>query len=838
MMGYPGLVPQQQQPGQQQNMLRTGTPGNMNQQLHINPAMGIPPPGMNFNGITGGANASNENPTVAAQQQFLAAQNNNNIPPNSTANNNNNNNVLSGTNVNTSGMLPASNGGAAARMAVDNSGINTNTNKLPGMMMNTTAAAISQNVNNPLFHPHLEDPTLLNNPIWKLQLQLHAISMHSLGQPNVYARQNAMKKYIVSQQQQQQQHLMENGNNNIQPPLSTPQPQISEASMSLVDRTKQLLLEMATDTQKEGTANAKPGATPSTNNANPSTANSSSISTPSTPKPELAKTKDGSATTPSILLQHKKLSHYNIDEDDEDEAKLNKSLNDAKPDDQLWHALDFSNLQVFNINKNLFKYKFLTRLYLNGNNLTSVPKEIKHLTNLRVLDLSFNRLTSLPEELGFCYQLKYLYFFDNMITTLPWQFGNLFNLQFLGCEGNPLDKQLLKILTEKSVTGLIFYLRDNRPEIPLIKDRRFIELNTDGEPQTQYDSITLANEQLPRELEKRSFTVLSYNTLCQHYATPKMYRYTPSWALSWEYRRDKMKEQILAYQSDIMCLQEVESKTYEEFWEPLFQQHGYKGLFHAKTRAKTMQTKDSKKVDGCCVFYKESSFKVLFKEAVDFSGIWMKHKNFQRTEDYLNRAMNKDNVALYLKLQHVKSGEITWVVTTHLHWDPQFNDVKTFQVGVLLDHLEILLKEHTSSIHTKQDLKKCPVIICGDLNSQLDSAVYELLSTGHVETHADIANRDYGYISQKHYAHNLSLRSSYNSIGELPFTNFTPSFTDVIDYMWYSTQALRVRGLLGALDNDYVSQFIGFPNDKFPSDHLPLLARYEFTKGGGGSRKL
>lgn len=53
--------------------------------------------------------------------------------------------------------------------------------------------------------------------------------------------------------------------------------------------------------------------------------------------------------------------------------------------------------------------------------------------------------------------------------------------------------------------------------------------------------------------------------------------------------------------------------------------------------------------------------------------------------------MNKDNVALFLKLQHIPSGDTIWAVTTHLHWDPKFNDVKTFQVGVLLDHLETLL---------------------------------------------------------------------------------------------------------------------------------------------------
>lgn len=790
MLSYPSLGPQQQpnlMPG-----MRADTPNGMHQQLHGNPMGAVPPPGI-------------MNPSMGVSGDSVPHQ------------------LLSHL-----GQSGVDHSGAANGAAMtDNNG----------------------NEKNALYHPHLEEPALLNNPIWKLQLQLAAVSMQSVGQPNVYARQNAMKKYLVNQQQQKQQQQQQqqpvldhqrqpgllqqiSGGQPLQQQDQLQNPQMADASISLVDKTKQLLMEMATETKDNSATNNNP---PGSANTSATGNTSGSISSPSTPKTELHHLRDQNTGTPTLLLQHKKLSQFNIDEDDETEHRMTAPKN-TKFDDQLWHAIDFSNLQIFNISSNLFKYTFLTRLYLNGNSLTSLPPQIKSLVNLRVLDLSHNRLTALPKELGLCYQLKYLYVFDNQITTLPWEFGSLFNLQFLGCEGNPLDRQLLKILAEKSVTGLIFYLRDNRPEVPLNKDRDFIEINAEGEPVEKYRSLHEADEHLSSELSKRSFTVLSYNTLCQHYATPKMYRYTPSWALSWDYRREKLTEQILSYMTDVICLQEVEAKTFEEYWAPLMQKHGYSGLFHAKTRAKTMHSKDSKKVDGCCVFYRENEFKLAYKDAVDFSGVWQKHKKFQRTEDYLNRAMNKDNVAIYLKLQHIKSGESVWIVTTHLHWDPQFNDVKTFQVGVLMDHIENLLKEQ-SNAQSKQEAKKCPVILCGDLNSEIHSAVYELLSTGRVQAHDDIKGRDFGYMTQKNFAHNLAMKSSYSYIGELPLTNFTPSFTSVIDYIWFSTQSLRVRGLLGPIDPDYISQFIGFPNAKFPSDHIPVLARFEFLKGGAGSSR-
>lgn len=712
----------------------------------------------------------------------------------------------------------------------ENSGSNANNNTLlevlngpngrqrPSIPHPTQQAAITENANNPLFHPHLEDSSLLNNPIWKLQLNLAYISAQSLGQPNVYARQSAMKRFYSSQ--------------NV--PLQSNQ--ISGASNSLVDFTKQSLIEMMTADESKTTSNSNLGhGSSAPMGVSSNTKDSTNSSMPSTPKSEAQLMREQSTNTPSLLLQHKKLSQFSIDEDDEVENRMTNTNAEAKHDDQLWHAIDLSNLQIFNISHNLFKYTFLTRLYLNGNALTELPKEIKKLNNLRVLDLSHNRLQNLPNELGACYQLKYLYLFNNMITSFPWEMGNLCSLQFLGCEGNPLDKQQLKILTEKSVTGLIFYLRDNRPEVPLLKDREFIEINADGEVQNKYNSLKDANLNLNDDLKNRSFTLMSYNTLCQHYATPKMYRYTPSWALTWEYRRDKLTQQILSYNCDVFCLLEVECKTFEDYWQPMMEKEGYSSAFHAKTRSKTMQGLESKKVDGCCLFYRNSKFRMIRKELIDFNSLWMKHKKFERTEDYLNRAMNKDNVALCMKLQHLKTNESVWVATTHLHWDPKFNDVKTFQVSVLLDYLENTLKDDSP----RQDFKKIPLIICGDLNSYKDSAVYELLSTGRVVVHTDKVPRDYGYMSTKNFMHSLALKSSYSCIGELPFTNFTPSFTDVIDYIWFSSHALRVRGVLGEVDPEYISHFIGFPNDKFPSDHIPLISRFEFVKSNtGGSRKI
>src|SRR5262245_61128016 len=46
------------------------------------------------------------------------------------------------------------------------------------------------------------------------------------------------------------------------------------------------------------------------------------------------------------------------------------------------------------------------------------------------------------------------------------------------------------------------------------------------------------------------FTVMSYNVLCEKYATPTQYGYTPSWALAWDSRREVLIQEIKAMDAD------------------------------------------------------------------------------------------------------------------------------------------------------------------------------------------------------------------------------------------------------------------------------------------------
>lgn len=533
--------------------------------------------------------------------------------------------------------------------------------------------------------------------------------------------------------------------------------------------------------------------------------------------------------TPAALMRNKKVDL------EEDEEQRMMARTQGK---QLWCHLDLSGQGLLNVSPKLFQYEFLESLYLNNNKLTTIPSVVLKLKGLRVLDLSHNRINEIPPELGLCYNLRYLYLFDNNIKTLPYEFCNLIELLFLGIEGNPIDLKIANLISEKGSKAFIHHLRDMETTSPEPRPRTWYLLKEDGEIIDPVQNPSAYTDDHLNTNSGDTFTLMTYNTLCQHYATTKLYKYTPSWALEWEFRRNALKEEITRYDTDIICLQEVETRTFHEFWMPIMVQIGYKGFFFSKTRSKTMSELESKKVDGCATFYRASKFQLVQKQHLEYNTVCMGSDKYKKTKDLFNRFMNKDHIALITYLQHIETEEKIVVVNTHLHWDPAFNDVKALQVGILLEEMQGVIKkfQHTNNM---DDVKNVPMIICGDFNSTKKSAVYQLFSTGSVSKHEDMEGRDYGRFTDEGFHHSFKLKSAYDHIPTDFISNFTPTFTNEIDYVWYSTNSLQVKGLLGEADQDYFLHHIGIPSAHFPSDHIPLVTKFQIRKrgSGGGARK-
>ena len=119
--------------------------------------------------------------------------------------------------------------------------------------------------------------------------------------------------------------------------------------------------------------------------------------------------------------------------------------------------LNLENNQLTSLPKEIGNLTQLKGLYSCNNQLTSIPEEIGNLTQLKELHLYNNQITSIPKEIGNLTQLQELYLFDNNLTSIPKEIGDLTQLQDLNLENN----QLTSLKIEKLTSLMSLHIDDN-----------------------------------------------------------------------------------------------------------------------------------------------------------------------------------------------------------------------------------------------------------------------------------------------------------------------------------------------------------------------------------------
>ena len=211
----------------------------------------------------------------------------------------------------------------------------------------------------------------------------------------------------------------------------------------------------------------------------------------------------------------------------------------------------------------------------------------------------------------------------------------------------------------------------------------------------------------------------------------------------------------------------------------------------------------------------------------------LKREDFKKTEDVFNRVMNRDHIAVVCLLRHKQDNYRIIVANAHLEWDPAFSDVKLVQTAMLMEELEDLSNKWSrrnpsisTGINTPDPTPKIPIVICADVNSVPDSGLYEYVSRGMIDSsHPDFQSHRYGKFTEVGMTHPFNLKSAYaQGVGGkelLPFTNYTPGFQGVIDYIFYETSALSVEAVMDGPEAAYIENVVGFPDPHFPSEYIP-----------------
>ena len=311
-------------------------------------------------------------------------------------------------------------------------------------------------------------------------------------------------------------------------------------------------------------------------------------------------------------------------------------------------------------------------------------------------------------------------------------------------------------------------------------------------------------------VKKGRFTVLTYNLLADLYATPEQHGQCPQWALSWPYRRVNLLKELISYNADIMCLQEVQSNHFSEYLMPELAKVGYTAIYKKKTAE--MYTRNSYAIDGCATFFRKDKFTLVKKYEVEFNKAALslaEALSADQKKAALNRLL-KDNVALIAVLEALdhpytpeekpsligpqkekdkeeenteqasteNSGsgpassknesshtvnpprrQLLCVANTHIHSNPELGDVKLWQVHTLLKGLEKI--EASAGI---------PMLVAGDFNATPGSAAHSLLVNGTTPPMApELFSDPLGILKPaSKLQHSLYLESAYASASIAP----------------------------------------------------------------------
>ena len=247
----------------------------------------------------------------------------------------------------------------------------------------------------------------------------------------------------------------------------------------------------------------------------------------------------------------------------------------------------------------------------------------------------------------------------------------------------------------------------------------------------KWEYTKLGKELQQRKIRQPSqalkFTVLSYNVLAQHLLEEHTYLYRRAEpdTLDWEKRSERILREVKDTQADILCLQEIQSDHFSNFYVPKLRIMGFKGIFKKRT---------GDKPDGCAIFYRNSKFVLKDSTSVEYC-----KPNVE--------LLDRDNIGLIALLtprilqsrnEHAVNQDLPFIVvaTTHLLYNPRRHDIKLAQLQLLFAELDLIAFNHrgTNSVGNN-NLLQCyhPTILTGDFNLTPDSSIYQFITRGSLQ---------------------------------------------------------------------------------------------------------
>lgn len=281
---------------------------------------------------------------------------------------------------------------------------------------------------------------------------------------------------------------------------------------------------------------------------------------------------------------------------------------------------------------------------------------------------------------------------------------------------------------------------------------------------------------------EKTFSIMQFNTLAKNLCDKKSFPFIKEEFLDWNYRLKLFKTLFNSEKHDLYCFEEVDS--IEDFVDILGKDYSY-----------VYYKKDSGAPGGQALFYNNERYKILFEEKVNLP----KDESLEKGSQLMLLAVLNDklnNKNFIVSVVHLKAKQ-----------NEEMEKIRKTQMEFILNYYS-----NDSLLVKIKDYKISGVILLGDFNSQPEEVPKFLLEKK--------LNLD--FVSNFKSAFSFDIKfTSVKSRDK--FYNY------LIDYIFYS-EGLVLKNSYRAFNNEDVDKFKpnGLPNEEFPSDHLYLVAEFNF----------
>lgn len=229
-------------------------------------------------------------------------------------------------------------------------------------------------------------------------------------------------------------------------------------------------------------------------------------------------------------------------------------------------------------------------------------------------------------------------------------------------------------------------------------------------------------------LEASQFRVVSYNLLADYYADSdfsrkELFPYCPPFALAIDYRKLLFVRELMGYNADICCLQEVDAKVFDLDLTLCLGETGLDGILQKKGTT----------AEGVATFYNRNKFSLIQSYGFNLSDNMSTQPYFQelydkiKSNEKLCERMLSLSTALQVTVLKSKANEQYLIVAnTHLYFHPDADHIRLLQIGFFMLYVKHIYQTTITELNLTE--KQLSIIFCGDFNSVPECGIYKLMT--------------------------------------------------------------------------------------------------------------